>query len=88
MRWIKGNELNDKQVELVKSAYGYRWTIENEHRAREWYGKMSLPTVPLDYDKFWLIDHCFQFVNDGSRLGTSRHCEMAYCCSGLNWEIV
>jgi hypothetical protein len=78
MRWIHGVDLNEKQQKLVFSAFGYRWTIENLERAKEWFGRLGCPTMKPITDKQWLTHYCFQFVNNGSRLGRANHCDPAY----------
>lgn len=75
---IKGENLNQRQVEQVLSAYVYRWTTGNCMREQV-YMNISKPTMPLQTDHDWLNDHAFHFVKDGSRLmANRRHCEPAY----------
>ena len=78
MKWIKGTELNQKQIEIVKSAFGYRWTHENLNRAKSWYRNLGLPEMQPESDTEWLASHAFQFTNNGLRLGTSHHCQPIY----------
>jgi len=78
MKLIKGEQLTPRQKSIVLSAFGYRWTIENYQRAMTWFGLHGKPTVAPIPDEQWLAEHAFQFVNDGSRLGTRKHCEPSY----------
>ena len=73
---IKGKNLNKRQREEVLNAFGYRWTLENETRARKWhkgFNNATLPTMPLQTDEQWLNEHAFHFVRDGSRMMLNRH---------------
>jgi hypothetical protein len=76
---IRGNELNEHQRREVLAAFGYRWTKENEVRARTWYksGGHEPPTMQLQADAEWLAEHAFYVNRDGSRTAR-RHAEPHY----------
>ena len=82
MRLVTGINLNARCRAEVLSAYGYRWTVENERRAREWYrtGGHEPPTCELVTDARWLQDHAFYVVPDRLSLNR-RHAEPAYLAS-------
>ena len=70
---IKGKDLNEKQIQQVKNAFIYRWTLDN-HRLYEVYMNMSSkPTCPKISDQQWINEHAFHFLKDGSRLMANRH---------------
>lgn len=76
---IKGENLNEKQRQLVCAAFIYRWTVENRQRQDAWAGIDGKPTMPLQSDDQWIKEHAFHFVADGSRLSVSnRHAEPVY----------
>lgn len=64
---IKGTDLNHQQKSLVLASFGYRWTTENEHRARLWY-RGDEPTAPLMSDADWLDQYAFHFIKSGERM--------------------
>jgi hypothetical protein len=71
---LKGDKLNSSQRQQVLSAFGYRWTKENETRARSWYKSSGFhpPMTALQTDDQWLKEHAFHFTKDGSRLAGNR----------------
>lgn len=72
---VRGDRLSESARREVLAAYGYRWTVENEARARHWYGNKGMPRVALITDVEWLAAHAFDVVKDGSRLSRrSRGC--------------
>lgn len=64
MPCVNGSKLSPAVRREVLSAYGYRWTVENERRARNWYASMGLkpPTIPLISDSQWLAEHAFHIT--------------------------
>lgn len=75
---IKGSQLNLGQRAMVLERFGYRWTVENEERARRWLrgGRFADELVS---DNQWVADHAFYFIKDGSRLDARRvHAEPHY----------
>jgi len=70
---IKGENLTPKQAQEVKSAFGYRWTIQNESRARNWNRAGGSPSIPLIDDEQWLKEHAFYFRKDGKLATRPRH---------------
>ena len=77
MKPTKGENLSPEQIKHVKSAYGYRWTIQNENRARNWLGE-SAPTIALIDDEQWTKEHAFYFRKDGKPSRKHNHCVPAY----------
>lgn len=73
MKPTKGENLTPEQIKQVKSAYGYRWTIQNENRARMWIGN-SVPTMSLIEDEQWIKEHAFYFRKDGKLSKNHNHC--------------
>jgi len=74
-RLIPGTELNPKQRQSVLDAYQYRWTVENEARARPLYDKHGgPPELEMVSDEDWLKTYSFWFNKDG-RLTGSRTAE-------------
>lgn len=86
MACINGSKLSPATRQEVLSAYGYRWTVENERRAREWFraGKAEPPTAPLVTDEEWLADHAFHVTRDGRLDARHRHAEPA--CLADDWQ--
>jgi hypothetical protein len=77
---VRGDQLSESARRQVLAVFGYRWTIENESRARAWRRDVSLdpPRIPLIPDEQWLREHAFHVVKDGSRLMRNRpHAEPA-----------
>ena len=70
----KGIDLSSQARAEVLNAFGYRWTVENEQRAREWYraGGQKPPSMRLVTDEEWLADHAF-YVTKSGRLAWNRH---------------
>lgn len=72
---IKGANLDNRQIQQVKSAFINRWTVENQRNAESIlrrYG-FDAPTIAPIPDAQWIADHAFHFVKDGSRLMSNRH---------------
>jgi hypothetical protein len=77
---VRGDQLSESARRQVLAAFGYRWTIENESRARYWCRQSGAnpPRIPLIPDEQWLREHAFHVVQDGSRLMKNRsHAEPA-----------
>jgi len=75
---VKGTELSETLKQEVLNSYIYRWTKENEGKARQAMG-INSPKIPPISDAEWLEQHAFYVTNDGSRLDARRrHCEPAY----------
>ena len=74
---VKGENLTPKQIQEVKSAFGYRWTIQNENRARNWQHN-NVPTVALIDDEQYIKEHAFYFRKDGKLASVPRHCVPVY----------
>lgn len=78
---VRGDRLSDSARRQVLSAFGYRWTHENEMRARSWCRQSGFdpPKIPLISDNQWLQEHAFHVVKNGSRLMRNRpHSEPAF----------
>jgi hypothetical protein len=78
---VRGDQLSESARRQVLAAFGYRWTIENESRARQW-SRQSRLICPSGFaritDQQWLRQHAFHVVQDGSRLMKNRsHAEPA-----------
>ena len=86
MPCVNGSKLSDSARREVLSAFGYRWTAENEKRARQWYktSKMEPPTAPLISDGEWLDQHAFHVVKDSTRL-SARLCHAEPACMADDW---
>lgn len=85
MAWVAGDMLTTAQRDAVRNSFGYRWTVENERRARQWYGG-SRPTVPLVSDDDWLASHAFYVTNLGELSRRHRHCTSAALGALINSE--
>jgi hypothetical protein len=71
---IRGDQLTTTQRRQVFDAFGYRWTAENEQRARQWLAErvpMSAPTS----DEEWIRAHAFHCTESGAVM--LRHAEPA-----------
>lgn len=62
MQLIKGENLTEKQLKLVKSAFIYRHLAIGAGKA--------YPT-----ESAWIKDHAFYFKKDGNIPNNPRHCE-------------
>lgn len=79
MSWIAGDKLTPTQGLAVLNAYGYRWTIENQARARQWLGgARGVPTISLVTDAEWLADHAFYVTRQGEISRRHRYCMPDY----------
>lgn len=65
---VVGTNLSPDMKRAVLNAYGYRWTVENEQRARQWFarGGHKPPTAPLVTDSQWLAQHAFSVTTKGT----------------------
>jgi hypothetical protein len=77
---IRGDRLLPATRAEVLSAFLYRWTVENERRAREsqpWLAH-ELPIVEpaMLTDAEWLASSAF-YVNDDGTLTADRHADLA-----------
>lgn len=68
---VKGERLTLAQRRQVLEAFGYRWTIENERRARQWLGSIAAPIS----DDEWIRLHAFHCTESGAII--LRHAEAA-----------
>jgi hypothetical protein len=66
-RRVRGSDLTPAAKRQVLGAYGYRWTVENERRAREWFHSSGHepPRAALVTDAQWLADHSFAITSRG-----------------------
>lgn len=80
---IRGDRLKPETRAEVLRAYGYRWTHENETRARLWFGA-RVPTAPLVSDAEWLRTHAFSVRKDGKLNQRARFCFPAYMADGVD----
>lgn len=78
---ITGDCLSSATCKQVLASFGYRWTKQNERRARMWQGK-GTPTIPLQDDKDWLKEHAFYVNKDGCLSKSPGYCEPAYMAKG------
>ena len=74
---IPGNKLTAHQIQQVKNAFGYRWTIENMNRAKSWTPNLH-PTIAAIHDEQWINEHAFYFCKDGTLAKKPNHCEPAF----------
>ena len=74
MKQVYGNHLSERLKREVLNAYGYRWTVENRERARNWYGRLGTPTMPLITDEEWLACTEFWVTNAGELSNRHRYC--------------
>lgn len=63
MAWVTGDKLSATQRKAVLNAYGYRWTKENEARARAWGAARNVSALVADAD--WLRAHAFYITRRG-----------------------
>jgi hypothetical protein len=73
---VKGEHLTMAQRRQVFDAFGYRWTIENEQRARQWLGKIAAPTAAPISDEAWIRLHAFHCTESGAIM--LKHAEPVY----------
>ncbi len=72
---IKGENLTEEQIKIVKNAYIHRLTTENGYPEIN----PCQATIEAISDKQWIKEHAFYFIKDGSRLSKNRsYCEPAY----------
>ncbi len=83
MPLVNGSKLTDTTKRLVLDAYGYRWTVENKTRARQWL-RGQVPTIPPVPDSEWLANHAFYVKQNGELDGRYGHCEPA--CMADDWQ--
>jgi len=78
-RYLSGDKLTPKARQEVLNAYGYRWTIENLERAKQWYGhKGNWPKMAPVSDYVWLKQHAFAVRKDGGLDSRARSCRASY----------
>ncbi len=75
---IRGDRLNAELRAEVLNAYGYRWTHENEARARNWHFISARPTMALISDEQWLREHAFRVTVKGHLDKRIRHAMPAF----------
>lgn len=82
---VRGDKLAPATRADVLRAFGYRWTTENEGRARSWYaaGKLDPPTMPLVSDAAWLAAYAFHVRKDG-KLDARRRAAVPANLAGLS----
>jgi hypothetical protein len=73
---IRGDRLLSATRAEVLDAFGYRWTVENEERARRWAAMPARHTAPTLTDAEWLRTHAF-YVNRNGALTTRRGAQSA-----------
>jgi len=80
MRLVNGSKLLPATRAEVLRCFMYRWTFENERRARYSHsvGGHNPPTMPLVTDEQWLREHAFYVRNDGALARNRHHCEPHY----------
>lgn len=81
---IRGDRLSSETRAEVLSAFGYRWTVENEERSLRWrvpIGRTKRswrrPQPPLLTDAEWLRAHAFHVNRDGRLARRPARCENA-----------
>ena len=84
MACVNGSKLSAATRADVLNRYGYRWTLENEKRARQWHGRLEPPTAPLVSDSEWLAGHAFHIKADGSLDERRNRAEPA--CLADDWQ--
>jgi hypothetical protein len=83
MKIIRGDLLPKQWQDAVLSAYGYRWTTENQRRARAWYGKLGVPTMEPVSDAEWLESHSFYVTSEGTLSRRNRYALPTYKSAGV-----
>jgi len=77
---VRGDKLPYNLQREILNSFGYRWTKENEGRARSWYatGGVKPPRIPLISDAQWLREHAFHVTKDGRLSLRHHHAEPHY----------
>lgn len=75
-RRVKGRDLDAMERATVLAGHPYRWTVENEPKARPLFDPHGGPPTeePQDSDEEWLANHAFWFNSDG-RLTKGKEAE-------------
>jgi hypothetical protein len=74
MKQVRGSQLPYRLQREVLNAYGYRWTVENMPRARQWYGSLGKPTINPISDSDWLACTDFFVTRKGELSLKHRYC--------------
>lgn len=87
MPYVNGSKLSESAREEVLSKFTYRWTVENERRARSWYsdGNVQPPRISLISDAEWLAQHAFRVIKDGTRLDARQQFAKPACMAD-DWQ--
>jgi hypothetical protein len=80
--WTRGTDLSNQARHDVLNAYGYRWTVENETRARAWYKDHKSPTGPPVTDEQWLAGYEFLVRANGQLDQRAQSCRPYYLPRG------
>jgi hypothetical protein len=74
---IRGDKLPEHLKREVLNSFPYRWTKENEGRARYFYkyGKVDPPRSELISDEQWLREHAFHVTKAGKLDARHAHAE-------------
>lgn len=77
---VRGDKLPHHLQQEILNSFGYRWTKENEVRARSWFkaGNAKPPRIPLISDAQWLREHAFHVTRAGKLDLRHHHAEPYY----------
>lgn len=65
MHYVIGTNLQPSTKQDVLSTFGYRWTVENEARAKDWHHVKRGPFIN-ETDVEWLARYSFAVKTDGT----------------------
>jgi hypothetical protein len=83
---FNGAKISGQLKREILNGYPYRWTIENETRARQFYraGGHNPPSIPLVSDETWLSQHSFAVTSKGKLDRRKNHADPA--CLAHDWK--
>lgn len=67
---VKGKDLTPAQVEQVKAAFIYRYTVDNPV-----INTRPAASCATQTDRQWIDSHAFYFRKDGRLANRPNHCE-------------
>lgn len=68
---VKGENLTAAQIKQVKSAFVYRYTVENKPA-------YPMANAATQTDAEWINDHAFYIRKDGTLASRPNYCEPVY----------
>ncbi len=86
---VRGDQLTADQKRQVLNAFIYRWTKENEVRARQLFAKHGgPPRIAPVTDAQWIKDHAFHMTKAGHLQLNRRHAEPAFMAKNPgSWKV-